>query len=313
MKKSIIVISILASLSANLFAEGIPSWYTEEVTVKEQEITRKNADGIYADFIDRTFSACAHVRVGDGIMSLEEARSAAEKIASEKLDSYFRAHNENEAIKKEHKLHGWSYDYSLATGGAYVLVQVVDNKEKPKKVENIASANDPKKELSEQSNLGRIIIYGSDKLNLVDTINISSQESIESHQFSLIKKQDESGIKSNFSKSKESFYYPDGYNISDTVYNITETAIQFKLRNVIKGRKTLIIMRCDVGGKNNELELSYQGRSFKSKIEKDTKNRWRNIIFEIEEGIIIDYSPKFILKDTENKLSVGTIFVYQLL
>ena len=85
MKKTIAVITLLASLCANIFADGKPSWYTEEVQVSEMEIRRKNSEGVYADFIDRTFSACAHVRVTDEIQSLEEARSKAEKAASEKL------------------------------------------------------------------------------------------------------------------------------------------------------------------------------------------------------------------------------------
>lgn len=314
MKKTIAVITLLASLCANIFADGKPSWYTEEVQVSEMEIRRKNSEGVYADFIDKTFSACAHVRVTDEIQSLEEARSKAEKAASEKLDSYFKAHKENDALKGKHELYGWSYDYSLENGGAYVQVQVVVKKEKPK-VASAALSTDSKKNLSENSNIGsRIISYDSERMTLVDKINFASEEALESHKVSLTTKEDENGNKiSKYSKTKQAFYYPDGVLIHDTTYNLTDTLFQFNLKNTVKGRKTLIVIRIDALYDNDEIVLSYKGQDYKSKIDKDTKNRWRNIVFEIEEGTISEYNPQFFIRESKSKQVIGSIFVYQLL
>ena len=314
MKKNFFIALLFFLISPNLFADGIPTWYTEDINVSEQEISRKNSEGVYADFIDRTFSACSYVKVDDEIQSLEEARTAAEKVASEKLDSYLKAHKENEALKNEHILQRWSYDYSLANGGAYVQVQVVVKKEKPKAPEYPSVVADTKKELSENPNPGRVIMYGSDRLTLVDTIKFSSEESIEAHRVAVTTKEDGGGKLSKYSTSKSVFYYPDGTLISDTVYNLTNTVLEFTPKNIVKGRKTLIIIRTDVSdvfSDSDEIRLSYRGHNYKSKFEKDRKNSWRNVIFELEEGTITEYSPQILIEDSEKKVSIGTIFVYQ--
>ncbi|MCR5288911.1 MAG: hypothetical protein K6E51_02835 [Treponema sp.] len=93
----------------------------------------------------------------------------------------------------------------------------------------------------------------------------------------------------------------------------TNTGLQFTLKNTIKGRKTVIVIRTDVSRENDEMVLSYHDNTIKSKIENDNKNRWRNTVFEIEEGTITEYNPQFVIEATKNKQSIGTIFVYQLL
>ena len=311
MKKTLAVITLLASLCANIFADGKPSWYTEEVQVSEMEIRRKNSEGVYADFIDRTFSACAHVLVTGEIQSLEEARAKAEKAASEKLDSYFKSHKENEALKAKHELYGWSYDYSLENGGAYVQVQVVVKKEKPKETKNAVNGKDARMELLENPNPGRVILYGSDRLTLVDKISFASEESIESHRVVLTTKK---GSKGRSQKNKEAIHFADNPSpLYDTVYYLENMGMQFRLKNIIKGRKTLIIIRTNTYSKNDEVCLDYNGQKFRSKIEKNQNLCWRNIIFEIPEGTITEYSPQFEIEALKENQMFGTIFVYQLL
>ena len=313
MKKTIcfaVITALMVLMGTALFAEDFPSWYTEEVTTSEQEITRKNANGDWVVFIDKTYYACANVKCSDKIYSLEMARDAAEKLANEKLDKYLKSIKENDALKAKHTMERYKYNDSLTDGGAYVQVAVVVSKEKVIEPEKVP---DVKEEISVMSKLPRILLYGSERLTLVDTLQFYSAESTEAHRVSLSTKEKAKGNKSKYSKSQESFNYPDGVQVSDTVYNLQETSLQFNLRNVVKGRKTVIIIRTDVSTDNEKLILNYKGNSYEAKITKDKKNRWRNIIFEIPEGEITEYTPQFFIEALKNNISVGSISVYQLL
>ena len=99
MKKTTLLLSCLFTLLsfAAFGQEFPPSWYSEDVTVSETTMTRKNKNGDWVEFVDKTFTACAEVKVQDDIYSLEMARDAAEELANKKLDSYLKSKKEKEA------------------------------------------------------------------------------------------------------------------------------------------------------------------------------------------------------------------------
>ncbi|MCR5189602.1 MAG: hypothetical protein K6C97_11775 [Treponema sp.] len=303
MKKSLVLIlSLITFLSASLFADGIPSWYSEEVTLEEKEITRKNSNGAWVPFIDRVFSASTFVKVDDKIASLEDARAQGEKDASEKLISYLKSKNETEALKIQPVMTSWSYNYSLADGGAYVQVQIKSSIEKPQPV---VAKSDGNNAIEELSDLPRVLPYDSERFTLVDSITTGSQESIESHKLSITG----SGI----TKTKEAFYYSNGILIYDNVYYIRNSSASFSLKNVVKGRRTLIVIRVDKKNAEEEMTLVYNNKSYKAKVNRSNeKNRWTNVVFEIEEGDIVEYSPKFTIKGSYIQ-NFASIYVYQLL
>lgn len=309
MKKQFLILASLALLaSANLnaddYTDGEPSWYSEEVTVTENEITRKNANGDWVPFIDKTFSACANVKISDTIQSLEQARDEGEKIAKAKLDKYLKSKKETKALESKHELSNWKYNDSLQDGGAYVQVQAKVSVEKPKpEVKTV----DYSQNISEMNTLGRVLQYASDKLTLVDKLSFGSMESIEAHRVVYAS----NGSSVNGIKGTTDLYYPDGVMIHDTVLNIGNCDTKFRLKNVIKGRKTIIIIRADVNTDADKLVITYKGEKYSAKIQKDKKNRWRNLIFEVPEGTITEYSPEFTIESA--KVNIGTISIYQLL
>ena len=313
-QKTIFILSLLGAFSSSLFADGIPSWYSDEIQVTEMEISRKNPEGVYADYIDTTYSACSFVRAAGNNMSLEEARDEAEKAASQKLIFYLESNNKKEALKMEPKLFHSKYDDSLSNGGAYVAVKVVVSKEKPKEAQKNNNAIDEIKQIEESSELGRVIVYKySEKFTLVDKIDFSSQESMESHKVSVSEKSNVDKNSCTHSRAIAGLYYPDGRFIQDTLYTLKNSNLNFKLKNIIRGRKTLIIIRTDVKTQNDDLVLSYWNSKFKAKITPDTENRWRNLVLEVEQGVIAEYNPEFSLEVSKALLSVGTIYIYQLL
>lgn len=312
MKKFLLIASMAVVFCSNVFGEEFPpSWFSDKLTFEEMEITRKNSSGEWVPFIDTTYTACEFVKVDGKIYSLDMARDEGEKKACARLDEYFKDYNIPEGLKAKHVLAGYKYNDSLGNGGAYVRVQVLVSKEKPQEKVQAAS-KDYKKEIEENGNLSRVLLFGDSRLTLVDKISFASEESMESHRVSYTKKEDSHGnSKSSHSKSKESLYYPDGSLVHDTVLHLKEILLEFNLKNVVKGRKTLIIIRTDVKTENKTLTLVYNGKEYTSNIEADSKNRWRNCIFEIEEGSIIEYSPRFILKDLPSEQGIALVSIYQ--
>lgn len=314
MKKLILIASLISGLCSSIFGEEFPpSWFTNKLTFTETEITHKNAAGVWVPFIDRTYTACEFVKVTDEIYSLDMARDAAEKKASERLDEYFKDYKIPEGLKAKHVLAGYKYNDSLADGGAYVKVDVTVSTEKAPEIKAAAIGSDFRKDTSELSELPRVLAYEGSRLTLVDKINFGSEESIESHKVSYFKKQDAYGTPSNHTTVKEALYYPDGVLVYDTIIKLDNCLMEFRLKNIIRGRKTVIIIRTDVNSTNSELKIDYNGKEYTSKIERDLKNRWRNSIFEVEEGTIVEYSPIFHITDLPAKQGIASIWVYQLL
>ena len=154
-----------------------------------------------------------------------------------------------------------------------------------------------------------VLLFGEDRYTLVDTVSLGSRESIESHQVELVDC-------SHPSTSNEAFYYPDGTLVHDTVKRWIGGSMQFHLRNVIKGRKTLIIRRTDIHQGNYSVEVSIEGAETKSlDIDgADTKQRWRNLFVIYDEGEIKDNTAvvKFTIGE-KGRDNSGTIWIYQIL
>ena len=312
-QKTIFILSLLGAFSSSLFADGIPSWYTDEITVTEMEITRETSDGLYIQYINTIYSACTFIKLSQNIKSLKKAKNEAKKVASKKLVSALKENNIKEALKNKPELVHCSYEESLSNAGTYVSVQVVVSKEKNEEMlHNILLT---KKEIEEFPVIGQISSYWSksDKFFLADIIRLYSQKSIEMHNISFSSKPNIDKEYCLNSKSEQAFYYPKGRMIADTVYELKNTNLNFTPRNLVRGRKTHIIIRTDVNTLSDELVLSYQNNKFKAKITPDTNDRWRNLVFEIGEDVITEYTPEFSLEVSKDLISIGTIYIYQVL
>jgi hypothetical protein len=155
----------------------------------------------------------------------------------------------------------------------------------------------------------QVLLFGEDRFTLVDTIIPGSKESIESHQFELVDC-------SHPSTHNETFFYPDGVLVHDTVKRWIGGTMQFQLRNIIKGRKTLIIRRTDIHQGNYSVQVILEGAQPKTlDIDGfDTKNRWRNLFVQYDEGEIKHHSGiiKFTIGE-KGRDNTGTLWVYQIL
>lgn len=305
MKKIVAFVAAILS-AAVVLAQDVPSWYSEDVKVSEKEISRKDDSGKYVPFIDKSFTACTFVKVEGEIDSLYAAQNKGEEIATKKLTDYLKKNKETAALAIKPKLVGWSYDYSLETGGTYVMVEVVTSAPKPQTP--VAARAEAEEIRNMSSSLPRILLYKNDRLTLVDQLNMNSQESKEAHRLEYTGK----GVTN--STSKESFYYSDGVLVYDTVVRVKGGNLKFNLKNVIKGRKTLIVARVDCGVQDQDYVLTIGGIDYKANVKRDQKNRWVNVVFEVEEGVITTYSPDVLIKsNTKSSIAVGSIAIYQLL
>ena len=155
----------------------------------------------------------------------------------------------------------------------------------------------------------RILLFGEERYTLVDTLNFASAENVENHNFELIDC-------SHPSTSNESFFYPDGTLVHDTVRRWIGGGVRFQLRNIVKSRKTLIIRRTDIHQGNYSVDVLLAGTEPRTMAVEgsDTKKRWRNLFVIYEEGEISDLSPEIQFHIGEaGRDNSGTVWVYQLL
>ncbi len=154
-----------------------------------------------------------------------------------------------------------------------------------------------------------ILLFGEERYTLVDTINLGSKESVESHQLEILDS-------SHPSTSNEAFFYPDGVLVHDIVKRWIGGSMQFHLRNVIKGRKTLIIRRTDIYQGNYSVEVSMEDTQTRvMDIDGvDTKHRWRNLFVSYDEGEIKNNTGivKFSIGE-KGRDNSGSIWIYQML
>lgn len=154
-----------------------------------------------------------------------------------------------------------------------------------------------------------VLLFGEDRYTLVDTINPGSRESVESHQFELVDC-------SHPSTHNEAFFYPDGMLVHDTVKRWIGGTMQFQLRNVIKGRKMLVIRRTDIHQGNYSVQVSLEGTQDRvlDVDGVDTKHRWRNLFVLYDEGEVRNNSGliKFTIGE-KGRDNTGTLWVYQIL
>jgi hypothetical protein len=154
-----------------------------------------------------------------------------------------------------------------------------------------------------------VLLFGEDRYTLVDTIIPGSKESAESHQFELVDCVHPS-------IHNEAFFYPDGVLVHDTVKRWIGGRMQFQLRNIIKGRKTLIIRRTDMYQGNYSVQVNLEGTQPKMLDVDgiDTKNRWRNLFVQYDEGEIKNHSGMISFSIGEKgRDNSGTLWVYQIL
>lgn len=155
----------------------------------------------------------------------------------------------------------------------------------------------------------RVLLFEEDKYTLVDMINMGSTESIEAHRLTFANTKHPS-------TSKDSFYYPDGTLVYDTIKRWVGGSMQFHLKNIVKGRKTLIIRRTDVYQGNYSVNVTIQkNQNYTMNVDGiDTANRWRNIYLKINEGEITEYTPEVVFDIGEKgRDNSASIWVYQLL
>jgi hypothetical protein len=155
----------------------------------------------------------------------------------------------------------------------------------------------------------QVLLFGEDRYTLVDTIIPGSKESAENHQFELVDCVHPS-------THNEAFFYPDGVLVHDTVKRWVGGTMLFQLRNIIKGRKTLVIRRTDIHQGNYSVQVSLEGAQKKMlDIDgSDTKKRWRNLFVQYDEGEVKHHSGliQFTIGE-KGRDNSATIWVYQLL
>ncbi|MDR1932046.1 MAG: hypothetical protein LBQ57_04385 [Spirochaetales bacterium] len=153
-----------------------------------------------------------------------------------------------------------------------------------------------------------ILLFGEERYTLVDSVNLASQESLDAHEVGL--------TGDHPSTSNEAFFYPDGTLVHDTVKRWIGGAMRLRLRNIIRGRRLLLIRRTDIHQGNYAVKVTLDDTVFRVlNVEgTDTRHRWRNLFVAFGEGEITGSSPVVSFSIGEKgRDNSGTIWAYQVL
>ena len=217
--------------------------------------------------------------------SYESARQAVYKLG-EVIKAYNYSYEEIDQILKLHR--------AVVDGLKFTLV------------EKEVSSNDI---MYISHKMPQVLFYNDEKYTLVDSINMASENSLESHNVRFLNCKRPS-------TSNEAFYYPDGTLVHDVVKRWIGGEMKFHLKNLMKGRKTLLIRRTDIHQGNYTVDIKLSDKSCKTlQIDGvDTKNRWRNLFVLFEEDEIKHYTAEISFDIGEKgRDNSGTIWVYQML
>ncbi len=112
------------------------------------------------------------------------------------------------------------------------------------------------------------------KHNLVDKVDFGSPESREKHGLSY-------DSNCEIENLKKSYCYPDGINVPDCYLVVKNGTVKFHLKNIVKGRKTLLVFRTICSNPEHKYALSVCKNVFETRAVHDDVSRLRNIVFEI--------------------------------
>jgi hypothetical protein len=157
--------------------------------------------------------------------------------------------------------------------------------------------------------LPQVLLFAEQRYTLVDSIKFGSPESVESHNITF-------DGSAHPSISNESFFYPDGMRVQDTVRRWIGGAMRCTLRNIIKNRRLLIVRRTDIHQGNYTVTVEISGGpSTAMDIDGvDTKFRWRNMVASFDEGYVKDNTVELCFRIGQaGRDNSGTIWVYQVL
>lgn len=286
--KKLIAAMFGIAVVVSAFADD-PSWYTEEISVTDKyyETNAKKSAREAGDFTT--------------------AYKMAEQEAIERVKAYLKKTGDQKTLNDfQEELYSYKMDYDSEMSYATIRVKNMSPKpkEEPKPVVAEKPAEDQIKFIS--YNMPRVLLLDDgSRVTLVDKIDLSSEESKEAHKMRHTKG-------TQLVTGADTLYYPDGVQAHDTFVTFSNGKVIYNMRNIIKGRKTIVVVRTDCNNPACSAKLNLESFNKTEKIEQDKKNRLRNYHFDIPEGTITTYSPEFSI-ETSGTLTIGSIYIYQLL
>ena len=290
--KKLLCVAAIITFVVNAYSQ--PAWYSEEVTHSEQHIFR--VDGVYTDTI---YTACASVKLGDKIKSLDKAKDKAIEEAFSKIEK------NNSTAKGEKKLLHCFYDENKASAAAYVQVSITTSETNVDELPAEKSQIDLLREYS--SYLDVPLEIEDTQVHLAGCL--TSNPLVGNSLFGIKFSEETKSILDK--KAPVTYKYPNGVPVKDEVVTYSDSELRFISKNFIKRRRTFVIIRADVNTDCDEVTLVCDYVEAKEKINHDQNGHWQNLVFEFEEWLLDIYSPEFILRTDGKSITLGSFFIYQ--
>ncbi|MCQ2240000.1 hypothetical protein [Treponema sp.] len=291
--KKVFVAAVIAAIVMKAYS--LPSWYSEQVMDSEQIIYRETGG-----FIETTYTACASVKVDGEIRSLEKAKDFAIEEAYSKIQKKF-----NFLAAGEKKLLHCFYDDALESAAAYVQVSYTLSRPYVEEPAVPKTSMDLLRDYSGALDAPLKI----DGAKLTITAMVKTNVPQKDGRFCIgLSEKTESILNTKVTATNK---YPNGVPVKDDVATYSDSEFRFTFKNCIKRLRTFVIVRADMNSECDEVSLVYKDIEVKEKIQHTKDNRWRNLVFEFEKGLINEYTPEFVLKTDGKTVSLGSFFVYQ--
>ncbi|MCP4133337.1 MAG: hypothetical protein GY754_20380 [bacterium] len=155
--------------------------------------------------------------------------------------------------------------------------------------------------------LPRILVIEDDRYTLVDFLDFNDYETEERNEVVAEETKD-------YTSSKQSFSYPDGVEVKDTIKRYVAGEVSFTIRNLIKKRELIMIRRTDIFHGNYNVDVFFNDEPIGQLIIDgyDSKNRWRNLALTFEEDLLLESAARITFKMGENgRDNFGKVWFYQ--
>lgn len=291
--KKVFGAAVIAAMALRVYS--MPSWYSDQVMDCEQVIYRETGG-----FIETTYTACASVKVDGEVKSLEKAKDSAMEEAYLKIQEKL-----NSPAAGEKKLLHCFYDDTLGSATAYVQVSYTVSRAY---VEEPAVPKSPMDLLRDYS-AALDVPLKMDGSKLTITAMVKTNLPPEDGRAGIVLSEKTKSILN--AKVPVTYRYPNGVPVKDDVVTYSDSEFRFTFKNCIKRLRTFVIVRADMNCECDEVSLVYKDIEVKEKIQHTQDNRWRNLVFEFEKGLINEYNPEFVLMTDGKPVTLGSFFVYQ--
>ncbi len=228
------------------------------------------------------------------------------EIDKEKF-SLYRRYIEGITLQYREPREAWKHVlYNESLAGKQLKILLPKQKQEKVQADDLETLLERVKKRSEK--FPKVLVLGSYKLQLIDTLDIYNPESEKAHEFTIVNPQEKY-------RSRQRLKYQDNTEVVDVGVHYVGGYAQWKILNVKPGKRVIMIRRVDVVRGNFYCDIQVNGKNAGELVvdDSDINLRWRNWPIVIPAKLVD--APTLTYRETPTKadrdVNVFRVWVYQ--